>query len=518
MRQLRRASCARRPASAAPARGARSRRRRVRAIRRVLGADARSLGHRGGNAARARGRRHRDHGCRWRHAAARSHVVLAGNPAMHAVASRARLADAARRLDTRTPETPAMKLIECVPNFSEGRRPEVVAAIRDAIAAVTASVLDVSSDAVHNRTRRSPSSRRSSAWPRRRSPASRRRASTIDLTAHSGEHPRMGAADVVPFIPLEGATMEDCVALARALGERVGKRARRFPSFSTSAPRRVPRARISPTCGAASSRGSATRSARRPQRTPDFGPSASASHGGRDRDRRAAISRRVQRVSRTARRTSGGQGGREGGARIVGRARYVKAMGLEVDGQAQVSMNLVDTEKTPLHRAYDMVKMEAAGARRDADVERDRRARARASAVRRGGAPPAAAQLLAGAGARAQGARGGERRRVAERLRRAAVASSKPAPGGGSARRTRARSARRSCRWWRGSRSGKKKYADVEPTIKRDRAAAAALGEAARGSSWISMRSRTRRCRRRTSFRRRRPSRKRCARPRSPRR
>src|SRR5687767_15047726 len=116
-----------------------------------------------------------------------------------------------------------MKLIECVPNFSEGRRPEVVAAIRDAIAATPgAHVLDVSADASHNRcviTFVAPIEVVADAAFHGIREAVRQ----IDLTLHSGEHPRMGAADVVPFIPLEGATMEDCIALARTLGERVGR-------------------------------------------------------------------------------------------------------------------------------------------------------------------------------------------------------------------------------------------------------------------------------------------------------
>src|SRR5436190_15776 len=116
-----------------------------------------------------------------------------------------------------------MKLVECVPNFSEGRRPEVVAAIRDAIAAVDGVVvLDVSSDTSHNRTVITlvvPVDRAvEAAFAGIR--AARER---IDLDQHTGEHPRMGAADVVPFIPLEGTTMEDCIVLARALGERVGR-------------------------------------------------------------------------------------------------------------------------------------------------------------------------------------------------------------------------------------------------------------------------------------------------------
>ena len=116
-----------------------------------------------------------------------------------------------------------MRLVECVPNFSEGRRPEVVAAIRDAIAAVDGgAILDVSSDQSHNRTvitLVAPVERAvDAAFAGIR--AARER---IDLNHHTGEHPRMGATDVVPFIPLQGTTMEDCIVLARTLGERVGR-------------------------------------------------------------------------------------------------------------------------------------------------------------------------------------------------------------------------------------------------------------------------------------------------------
>src|SRR5579871_5559341 len=116
-----------------------------------------------------------------------------------------------------------MKLVECVPNFSEGRRPEIVGAIRDAIAAVEGvAILDVSSDQSHNRTVVTlvvPIERAVDAA----FAGIRAAREHIDLTNHSGEHPRMGAADVVPFIPLEGTTMDDCIVLARTLGERVGR-------------------------------------------------------------------------------------------------------------------------------------------------------------------------------------------------------------------------------------------------------------------------------------------------------
>ena len=116
-----------------------------------------------------------------------------------------------------------MTLVECVPNFSEGRRLEIVARIRDAIAATPGvAILDVSSDPSHNRsvvTFVAPIETVADAA----FAGVREARDHIDLTRHSGEHPRMGATDVVPFVPLEGATMDDCVALARRLGERVGR-------------------------------------------------------------------------------------------------------------------------------------------------------------------------------------------------------------------------------------------------------------------------------------------------------
>src|SRR6185312_8988485 len=115
-----------------------------------------------------------------------------------------------------------MKMIECVPNFSEGRRPEVITAIREAIASVTGvAMLDVSSDPSHNRTVVTFAAPAEYAVRAAFAGIARAR-DLIDLTAHTGEHPRIGATDVCPFIPLEGATMDDCVALARELGAKVG--------------------------------------------------------------------------------------------------------------------------------------------------------------------------------------------------------------------------------------------------------------------------------------------------------
>ena len=251
-----------------------------------------------------------------------------------------------------------MKLIECVPNFSEGRRPEVVEAIRSAIAATAgAHVLDASADASHNRcviTFVAPIEHVVDAAFAGIAKARE----LIDLTAHAGEHPRMGATDVVPFIPLEGSTMEDCIALARQLGERVGEELG-IPVFLYERAATRPDRENLADVRRGEFEGRRADIGTTPQRTPDYGPSAIHPTAGA-----VAIGARpflvaynvylgdasnLQVAKDVAKSVRGSVGG----------LKYVKGLGFEVDGQAQVSMNLVDTEKTPLHQAYDMVKMEA---------------------------------------------------------------------------------------------------------------------------------------------------------------
>src|SRR5215475_11959613 len=252
-----------------------------------------------------------------------------------------------------------MRLVECVPNFSEGRRPEIIAAIKDAIAAVDGvAILDASSDLSHNRTVITfvvPVERAVDAG----FAGIRKARELIDLNHHTGEHPRMGAADVVPFIPLEGTTMDDCIVLARSLGERVGRELQIPVFLYVRAATRPDRENLADVrrgefeglrdemkAGAAS-------------RKPDYGPPQIHATAGA-----VAIGARpflvaynvylgpasnLQVAKNVAKALRGSSGG----------LRYVKGLGLEVDGQAQVSMNLVDTEKTPLYRAFDTVKMEA---------------------------------------------------------------------------------------------------------------------------------------------------------------
>ncbi|MGI8400741.1 MAG: glutamate formimidoyltransferase [Gemmatimonadaceae bacterium] len=251
-----------------------------------------------------------------------------------------------------------MKLVECVPNFSEGRRPDVIHAIRDAIAAVEGvSVLDVSSDPSHNRsviTFVAPvESAVDAAFAGIRAASER-----IDLCKHSGEHPRIGATDVVPFIPLEGSTMEDCIALARQLGERVGRELK-IPVYLYERAATTPARENLADVRRGEFEGLREELGKNPARNPDFGPSEIHPTCGA-----TAIGARpflvaynvylgaaanlpiAKNIAKAVRGSSGG-------------FKYVKGLGLEVDGQAQVSMNLVDTEKTPLHTAFDFVKMRA---------------------------------------------------------------------------------------------------------------------------------------------------------------
>ena len=249
-------------------------------------------------------------------------------------------------------------MIECVPNFSEGRRPEVIAAIRDAIASVPGvAMLDVSSDPSHNRTVVTFAAPADQAVRAAFAGIAKAR-ELIDLTKHTGEHPRIGATDVCPFIPLDGATMDDCVALARELGAKVGAELG-IPVFlyerAATRPDRTNLADIR--------RGEFEKArdeiGSNPDRVPDFGPNKIHPTAGATviGARPFLVAYNVylgpasnlvvaKEVAKAVRASSGG-------------LAAVKGLGLEVDGQAQVSMNLTDTDTTPIWRAYEAVKLEA---------------------------------------------------------------------------------------------------------------------------------------------------------------
>ena len=187
-------------------------------------------------------------------------------------------------------------LIECIPNVSEGRRPEVIAAMAAAIRAVEGvRLLDHSSDASHNRSVFTLVG--DSAGVERAVLALFERAiADLDLRTHRGEHPRLGAVDVVPFVPLEGATMAECVALARKVGAEVAARFQ-LPVYLYEEASANPARRNLEDIRRGEFEGLAAKMATAGW-TPDFGPRGAASQRRRRRDRRADAADRLQHQPR----------------------------------------------------------------------------------------------------------------------------------------------------------------------------------------------------------------------------
>lgn len=252
-----------------------------------------------------------------------------------------------------------MPIIECVPNISEGARADVVAGIADALRAVPGlRVLDVQSDAVHNRsvlTLAGDAAALGVAVPL----LFERAVAAIDLRTHQGEHPRLGAVDVVPFIPIEGVTMAECVALARDVAAQVARQVA-VPVYLYEEAATSPERRSLEAIRKGEFEGLADKMSH-PGWTPDYGPptphpSAGATVIGA---RTPLIAYNVnlgtdrldvaKKIAAAVRHSSGG-------------LRYVKAMGLALThrGLVQVSMNLTNAEKTPVFRVFEMIKREAA--------------------------------------------------------------------------------------------------------------------------------------------------------------
>jgi glutamate formiminotransferase/formiminotetrahydrofolate cyclodeaminase len=258
---------------------------------------------------------------------------------------------------TQTGELSVQPLVECVPNFSEGRRPEVIEALASAVRGVPGvSLLDVSSDSDHNRTVLTfvgiPEAVETAAFA-----AIKTAAEHIDLAQHAGQHPRIGAADVVPFVPLRGVQMADCVEMARRLGKRVGEELDISVYLYEQAAARPERQKLENIRqGGYEELREAIKSD--PERAPDFGPAELGSAGA------TAIGARSMLIAYNIYlNTDDVEAAREiaCGVRFSGGGlRYVKALGLLVNGQAQVSMNLTDFTATPIHRAQELVRVEAA--------------------------------------------------------------------------------------------------------------------------------------------------------------
>jgi glutamate formiminotransferase / formiminotetrahydrofolate cyclodeaminase len=248
-------------------------------------------------------------------------------------------------------------LVECVPNFSEGRDAAKVDAIVEAMKVDDVYLLDREMDADHNRCVITLVGEREAI----QEAAIRgvgKAAELIDLNTHHGAHPRLGAADVVPFIPIAGVTLEDCVAMAKHVGAEIFKRFA-VPVYLYEAAATRPERQNLENIRRGQFEGIRDEIATNPSRLPDFGqahlhPTAGATVVGA---RKALIAYNVflstadveiaKKIAKAVRFSTGG-------------LRFVKGAGFLVRGMAQVSMNLTDFEQTPIHRVFEFVKREAA--------------------------------------------------------------------------------------------------------------------------------------------------------------
>jgi glutamate formiminotransferase len=251
------------------------------------------------------------------------------------------------------------RLVECVPNFSEGRDASKVDALVAAMRAVPGVyLLDREMDADHNRcviTLAGEPDAVAEAALRGVGKA----LELIDLTKHTGAHPRIGATDVVPFVPIEGVTLEDCVQIARRVGGEIWERYRIPVYFYESAARRAERTNLE-NIRKGQFEGLRDEVMTDPDRAPDVGeprlhPTAGATVVGA---RKFLIAYNInlntpdveiaRKIAKAIRFSTGG-------------LRYAKAMGVDLRARnlAQVSINMTDFEQTPLHRIFEMVKREA---------------------------------------------------------------------------------------------------------------------------------------------------------------
>lgn len=244
------------------------------------------------------------------------------------------------------------KIVECVPNFSEGKDKKVIDAIFEAAKSVkSVKVIDLEFNASHNRCLFTivgePNGVLASAYE-----SIKAATKLIDMEKHKGEHPRVGATDVVPFVPVSGVTMEECVALAKKLGKKVGSELK-IPVFLYEEAASRPENR-----NLADVRRGEYEGLKIKMNKPDFGPAEMHATAGA-----VVIGARKYLIAfnvnldtpdvEIAKKIAGVIREKNGGLPAV------KALGFDVDGYAQVSMNLVDYEKTNFDAAYHAVEAEA---------------------------------------------------------------------------------------------------------------------------------------------------------------
>ena len=250
----------------------------------------------------------------------------------------------------------AFQLVECIPNFSDARRTDVIADIKNAIQSVDGiRILDIHSDLDHNRTVvtyiGAPAAVEEAAFR-----AIAKAAALIDLEHHSGEHPRIGATDVVPFVPITGVTMTDCIEMARRLGKRVGEFLQ-IPVYLYEEAATRPETKNLEDIRHGQYEVLKTVIGSDPKRAPDFGPLSMTGCGATVIGARQPLiayniyltTDEVSIAEKIARRVRNSSGG----------LHFVKAMGVLVEGRAQVSMNLTNFKKTPMAQVTETVRREA---------------------------------------------------------------------------------------------------------------------------------------------------------------
>lgn len=246
-------------------------------------------------------------------------------------------------------------IVECIPNFSEARHPEVIDQIVAAASIPGIKILDCSSDEDHNRTvltfAGEPAAVEQAAFL-----AIQKAAALIDMDLHSGEHPRIGATDVVPFVPIAGISMAECVEMARRLGQRVGSELG-IPVYLYEAAASRPDRTNLEVIRKGQYEGLKAEVGSNPERLPDFGPAKLGKAGATVIGARAPLV--AFNVYLTSADVSIARAIAKGLRQSSGGFRFVKAAGFLVDGRAQVSMNLTDYRQTPVARVVETIRREA---------------------------------------------------------------------------------------------------------------------------------------------------------------
>ncbi len=248
------------------------------------------------------------------------------------------------------------KIIECIPNFSEGRDQHVIEEILKVFKPFkNIRVLDHHSDQDHNRTvitlLGTPEAVEEAVFQ-----AIKKAGKLIDMDTHEGEHPRIGATDVVPFVPIQNVSVRECIEISERLGERVGSELD-IPVYLYEEAARIPERKNLENVRKGQYEGLKVKIRTDAARKPDFGPSELGKAGAIVIGARAPLiafnvyldtddTAIAKKIARTIRFSSGG-------------LRFVKAMGVLVEGRAQVSMNLTNFNKTAIPQVVEMIRREA---------------------------------------------------------------------------------------------------------------------------------------------------------------